>query len=88
MDISDAEMRLQHLESEKQSLDSELRTAREKVRQAEEAQILLEAQIVTVRPPRSGERIRRTQSFIPTTKERPLLLGKLEERAMTLQKNC
>lgn len=84
--ITDAEHRLQQLEAEKKNLDAELKSAREKVRRAEEAQILLEAEIVTVRPTKGRERIRRTQSFIPTTKEKPLLL--LEERSMTLRKHC
>jgi len=73
----DAELRLQQ---------TELRAAREKVKRAEEAQLLLGTQIVT-RPLRGGERIRRTQSFIPTTKERPLSLEKIDIRSTTLQKN-
>lgn len=76
------------LEAEKQSLDAELRAAQQKVKRAEEAQILLEAQIVVTRPLKSGERIRRTQSFIPTTKERPLSVEKFDHRSMTLQNNC
>ncbi|XP_011869365.1 PREDICTED: differentially expressed in FDCP 6 homolog isoform X1 [Vollenhovia emeryi] len=84
--LQDAELRLQQLEAEREQLDSELRTAREKVKRAEEAQLLLETQIVT-RPLRGGERIRRTQSFIPTTKERPLSVEKIDSRPMTLQKN-
>lgn len=81
--FTEAELRLQQLEAEKQNLDAELRAAREKVKRAEEAQINLETQLVTIRPLRSGERIRRTQSFIPTTKERPLVI---DER-VALQKN-
>lgn len=77
-------MRLQQLESEKQNLDAELQAAREKVKRAEEAQIILESQLVMTRPPHSGERIRRTQSFIPTTKERPLMI----DDRVSLQKNC
>ncbi|XP_047358027.1 differentially expressed in FDCP 6-like isoform X1 [Vespa velutina] len=86
--LRDAEMRLQMLEAEKQSLDAELRAAQQKVKRAEEAQILLEAQIVVTRPLKSGERIRRTQSFIPTTKEKPLSVEKFDHRSMTLQNNC
>jgi len=82
----DAELRLQQLEAEREHLDTELRTAREKVKRAEEAQLLLGTQIVT-RPLRGGERIRRTQSFIPTTKERPLSIEKIDSRSTTLQKN-
>lgn len=82
----DAELRLQQLEMEREHLDAELRAAREKVKRAEEAQFLLETQIVT-RPLKGGERIRRTQSFIPTTKERPLSMENIDTRAMTLQKN-
>ncbi|KAG5345681.1 DEFI6 protein, partial [Acromyrmex heyeri] len=84
--LQDAELRLQHLEAEREHLDTELRAAREKVKRAEEAQFLLEAQIVT-RPLRGSERIRRTQSFIPTTKERPLSIEKIDSRPMTIQKN-
>ncbi|XP_011175513.1 differentially expressed in FDCP 6 homolog [Solenopsis invicta] len=80
--LQEAELRLQQLEAEREHLDAELRAAREKVKRAEEAQLVLEAQIV--RPLRGGERIRRTQSFIPTTKERPLS-EKIDSR--TLQKN-
>lgn len=65
-------------------MDAELQAAREKVKRSEEAQILLETQLVTTRPPRSGERIRRTQSFIPTTKERSSII----EDMIQLQKNC
>ncbi|KAL7303628.1 hypothetical protein TKK_0003774 [Trichogramma kaykai] len=77
--LKEAKMRLQQLEHEKENLDAELRAAREKVKRAEEAQIILETQLVATRP-KSGERIiRRSQSFIPTTKERPLLV---EERLL------
>ena len=71
--LQDAEYRLQQLEAEKESLDLELNAAHEKVRRAEGAQLLLKSQIVVTRPSRSGERIRRTQSFVPTTttKDRP-----------------
>lgn len=82
----EAELRLQQLEMEREHLDTELRVAREKVKHAEEAQFLLETQIVT-RPLKGSEKIRRTQSFIPTTKERPLSMENIDTRAMTLQKN-
>lgn len=82
----DASLRLQQLEAERQHLDTELRAACEKVKRAEEAQLLLETQIVA-RPLRGGDKIRRTQSFIPTTKERPLLEKLENNRPMTLQKN-
>jgi len=82
----DAELRLLQLEAEREHLDAELRAAREKVKRAEEAQLLLGTQIVT-RPLRGGERIRRTQSFIPTTKERPLSIEKIDSRSTTLRKN-
>ncbi|XP_014474106.1 PREDICTED: differentially expressed in FDCP 6 homolog isoform X1 [Dinoponera quadriceps] len=84
--LHDAGLRLQQLEAERQHLDTELRAACEKVKRAEEAQFLLEAQIVA-RPLRGGERIRRTQSFVPTTKERPLLEKLESSRPVTLQKN-
>ncbi|KAJ8679914.1 hypothetical protein QAD02_015701 [Eretmocerus hayati] len=82
--LRDAELRLQQLELEKQTLDSELQAAREKVRRSEEAQILLESQLVTTRSIRSGEKIRRTQSYVPTTKERPILI----DDRVSLTKNC
>lgn len=81
--FSEAELRLQQLESEKHTLDTELQAAREKVKRAEEAQIVLESQIVTTRP-KTGERIRRSQSFIPTTKEKSIIIDDI----ITLQKNC
>ncbi|XP_072746248.1 differentially expressed in FDCP 6 homolog [Anoplolepis gracilipes] len=84
--LHDAELRLQQLEMEREHLDAELRVAREKVKCAEEAQFLLETQIVT-HPLKGGERIRRTQSFIPTTKERPLSMENIDNRTITLQKN-
>ncbi|XP_058803327.1 switch-associated protein 70-like [Phymastichus coffea] len=82
--LQEAELRLEQLEAEKQSLDTELQAAREKAKRAEDAQINLESQLVTIRPLRNGERIRRTQSFIPTTKERPLVI----DDSVSLQKNC
>ncbi|EZA50538.1 differentially expressed in FDCP 6 homolog [Ooceraea biroi] len=84
--LQDAELRLQQLEAERGHLDAELRAACEKVKRSEEAQLLLEEQIVT-RSLRGGERIRRTQSFIPTTKERPLSVEKIDGRSVTLRKN-
>ncbi|XP_015597393.1 differentially expressed in FDCP 6 homolog [Cephus cinctus] len=85
--LREAQGRLHQLEAEKQNLDAELRSACEKAKRAEEAQVLLEAQIVVTRPQRTGERIRRTQSFIPTTKERPLSLEKHEDRISSLQRH-
>lgn len=81
----DAEVRLQQLEAEREHLGAELRAAREKVKRAEEAQLLLETQVVTPTL-RGGERIRRTQSLIPTP-ERPLSIEKINNRPIVLQKN-
>ncbi|XP_020290918.1 differentially expressed in FDCP 6 homolog [Pseudomyrmex gracilis] len=83
--LQDAEVRLQQLEAEREHLGAELRAAREKVKRAEEAQLLLETQVVTPTL-RGGERIRRTQSLIPTT-ERPLSIEKINNRPIVLQKN-
>lgn len=80
--IVDAELRLEQLEEEKRKLDAELEAARAKVREAEEAQIILESQLVTIRPVRLGDRIRRTQSYIPPTKQKSIDLG-----TITIQKN-
>lgn len=76
--LEDAESRLHQLQAEKESLDAELNVAREKVRRAEEAQLLLEARIVVTRPLRSGERVRRTQSFVPTTTTKERLHDRVE----------
>lgn len=85
--FTEATARLEQLESEKTSLDTELQTVREKVRRAEGAQILLEAQIVVTRPLRGGDRIRRTQSMIPTTKERNDDAEILRDRVISVQDN-
>ncbi|XP_015110154.1 differentially expressed in FDCP 6 homolog [Diachasma alloeum] len=76
--LKDAESRLKQLESERQSLDKELSAAHEKVKRTEEAQLLLEAKFVMMRPLRSGDRVRRTQSFVPMSRERPLITERLE----------
>ncbi|XP_015523917.1 switch-associated protein 70-like [Neodiprion pinetum] len=85
--LQEAAARLEQLESERQGLDAELRSVREKVRQAEGAQILLEAQIVVTRPLRGGERIRRTQSMIPTSKERSDAIEYLKDRVTSTQED-
>ncbi|XP_012275121.1 differentially expressed in FDCP 6 homolog [Orussus abietinus] len=86
--LQEAQTRLKQLEAERQSLDAELSAAREKARRAEEAQILLEAQIVVTRPLKTAERIRRTRSFVPTTKERPPSFEDLDKLAAFGRKNC
>ncbi|XP_012265997.2 differentially expressed in FDCP 6 homolog [Athalia rosae] len=86
--LQEAAARLEQLEAERQNLDAELTFVREKVRKAEGAQLLLEAQIVVTRPSRSGDRIRRTQSLIPTPRERSEILQNEKERGVSIQENA
>lgn len=82
--IPDAELHLQQLKVEKEHLDSELRVAREKIKRAEEAQILLETQIIT-RQGRGGDRVRRAHSYIPNVTEITLSLEEVENRKIVTQ---
>lgn len=82
--LEDAELHLQQLKVEKEHLDSELRVAREKIKRAEEAQILLETQIIT-RQGRGGDRVRRAHSYIPNVTEITLSLEEVENRKIVTQ---
>ncbi|CAG9763114.1 unnamed protein product [Ceutorhynchus assimilis] len=75
-----AEQRLAQLEKERQALDEELKQAREKIVLSEGKKDFLEAKLYQYTP---GDKVRRTHSFIPSTKERPILL---EVRSATLRR--
>ncbi|KAL1494170.1 hypothetical protein ABEB36_009814 [Hypothenemus hampei] len=82
--LKEAENRLAQLEKERHALDEELKQARRKIIFSEGKKDLLEAKLYQYAPVlREGERVRRTHSFIPSTKERPVLL---EVRASTLRR--
>lgn len=79
----EAEERLQQLNKEKQVLDQQLKVAHDKVKMSEDQKAILEARLLQVVPIREGDRIRRAHSFMPSTKERPVML---EVRAATLKR--
>lgn len=80
----DAEQRLVQLEKEREGLDEQLRLAHDKIRCSEDRKEVLEARLYQVAPNlRDGDRVRRAHSFMPSTKERPVLL---EVRAATLRR--
>lgn len=82
---SGAEERLAQLEKERQDLDKQLKLAHEKIKFSEDRKELLEAKLYQVAPMlREGDRVRRAHSFMPSTKERPVLL---EVRAATLKRS-
>ncbi|CAH1376867.1 hypothetical protein MTP99_018273 [Tenebrio molitor] len=79
-----AEVRLAQLEKERQALDEQLKLAHNKIRLSEDRRELLEARLYQVAPAfRDGDRVRRAHSFMPSTKERPVLL---EVRPATLRR--
>ncbi|XP_018561110.1 switch-associated protein 70 [Anoplophora glabripennis] len=83
--LRNAEDRLAQLEKERQDLDKQLRSAHEKIKFSEDRKELLEAKLYQVAPMlREGDRVRRAHSFMPSTKERPVLL---EVRAATLKRS-
>ncbi|KAJ3645131.1 hypothetical protein Zmor_022818 [Zophobas morio] len=82
--LHEAEQRLVQLERERQALDHQLKLAHDKIKLSEDSRELLEAKLYQVAPTlREGDRIRRAHSFMPSTKERPVLL---EVRAATLRR--
>jgi hypothetical protein len=82
--VSGAEVRLAQLEKERQALDEQLKLAHNKIRLSEDRRELLEARLYQVAPAfRDGDRVRRAHSFMPSTKERPVLL---EVRPATLRR--
>lgn len=81
--LLEAQERLQQLDKEKQVLDKQLKVAHDKVKMSEDQKEVLEARLLQVAPIREGDRIRRAHSFMPSTKERPVML---EVRAATLKR--
>lgn len=84
--ILGAEQRLIQLELERQALDEQLKLAQNKAKTSEDMKELLEARLYQVSPQiriKEGERVRRAHSFMPSTKERPVIL---EVRSATLKK--
>ncbi|VEN63552.1 unnamed protein product [Callosobruchus maculatus] len=82
--LRSAEERLAQLEKERQDLDKQLQSAKEKMKNSEDKKEILEAKLFKVAPIiREGERVRRAHSFMPSTKERPILL---EVRSSTLKR--
>ncbi|XP_074037889.1 switch-associated protein 70 isoform X2 [Leptinotarsa decemlineata] len=82
--LRNAEERLAQLENERRDLDKQLKTANEKMKFAEDKKELLEAKLYQVAPVlRDGDRVRRAHSFVPSTKERPVIL---EVRSATLKR--
>lgn len=82
--LRNAEGRLAQLEKERLALDEELKQAREKIVISEGKKDLLEAQLYQYVPVlREGDRVRRAHSFMPSTKERPVVL---EVRSSTLRR--
>lgn len=71
------------LDKEKYLLDEQLKQAHNKIKLSEDRKELLESKLRQVMPFKEGEKIRRVQSFMPSTKERPILL---EVRASTLRR--
>ncbi|XP_045476802.1 switch-associated protein 70-like [Harmonia axyridis] len=73
--LRDAEERLKQLENEKQLLDDQLRIAHQNIKKSENEKEIVEARLHQVSPTlRSLAKVRRTQSFIPSTKEKPVIL--------------
>lgn len=83
--VAEAERRLEQLEGERKALDEQLKTAHDKIILSENKREILEARLTQVAPIlREGDRIRRAHSFIPSTKERPVMV---EVRASTLRRS-
>lgn len=80
-----AEERLMQLETERKLLDKQLKIAVEKMKDSEDRKEVLERQLYQMAPPslREGDRIRRVHSFMPSTKERPVML---QIRSATLRR--
>lgn len=82
--ILEAQLRLEQLEGERQVLDEQLKIAHDKIRMSENKRELLEARLTQVAPIlREGDRVRRAYSFMPSTRERPVVM---EVRSSTLQR--
>lgn len=75
---------MEQLEDERKSLDEQLRTAHFKIKLSEESKEILEVKLRNMTPNlREGDRVRRAHSFMPSTKERPVML---EVRSSTLRR--
>ncbi|XP_066247430.1 differentially expressed in FDCP 6-like [Euwallacea similis] len=83
--LRSAEDKLTQLEKERQALDEELKQARQKIISSEGMKDFLEAKLYQYAPVlREGDKVRRSHSFMPSTKERPVLL---EVRPATLRRS-
>lgn len=85
-ELKAAQDRLDQLDRERRSLDDALKLAVDKIQLSEERREILESRLLEVAPSlrdREGDRIRRARSFVPSTKEKPILL---EVRAATLRR--
>lgn len=83
-ELKAAKTRLQQLDKERRMLDEQLKLAHDKIQLSEERREVLEARLMEVSPSlRDGDRVRRAHSFVPSTKERPVML---EVRAATLRR--
>lgn len=81
-----AEEKLNQLEKERCMLDDQLKMAHDRITISEEKKEVLEARLIQAVPSLRGEgdRIRRAHSFMPSTKEKPVLL---EVRSATLRRS-
>lgn len=79
----EAQTRLNHLDKEKQMLDEQLKLAHNKIKVSETSREALETRLRQMSSLKEGDKIRRVQSFMPSTKERPIML---EVRAATLRR--
>lgn len=80
-----AEGKLTQLEKERRMLDDQLKTAHDRITISEQKKEVLEARLFQAVPSLrgDGDKIRRAHSFVPSTKERPVLL---EVRSATLRR--
>lgn len=65
-------------------LDEQLKLAHNKIKLSEDNRELLEVRLKEMTSFKEGDKIRRVQSFMPSTKERPIML---EVRAATLRRS-
>lgn len=79
-----AEEKLLQLENERKMLDEKLKTAHNRIKLSENEKDVLEARLTQVVPLRESDRVRRAHSFVPSTKERPVIL---QVRSATLKRS-
>lgn len=83
--LTEAEKRLEQLEKERKLLDEQLNSAHYKIKESEGSKELLEVKLRTImRNVKEGDKIRRAHSFMPSTKERPVVL---DVKASTLRRS-